>query len=183
MYCNYLRIRLFSQTIIFLVVLFFPLLSYAALASNPNPTPTTSTTTTTQVNTTKTLTTTGNTPPYENINTQAVTSTVLPTAPNTAKNVKTDNKLSPQPLTQQGNTEPEGSAQPVPQTPADIAEIMIETSAEIYKDRCVCPHTADQDGYECGVESLYYKPGAHRFYCYPRDIRGQQYIFYRKNSN
>lgn len=71
----------------------------------------------------------------------------------------------------------------VPQTPEDIAEIMIETTNEVYKDRCACPYNGDKDGFECGVESLYYKPGGHRIPCYEQDFRGQQFIFYRKNAN
>jgi hypothetical protein len=70
----------------------------------------------------------------------------------------------------------------LPMEREDVEEIMRVDSINAYKGECPCPYSFNRDGFECGVESAYYKPGGYRIYCYPRqDIRKQQEIFYRKN--
>lgn len=69
---------------------------------------------------------------------------------------------------------------PEPQDNSIVRDIVMDISINAFPDKCACPYSRNDDGYECGVESAYYKPGGYRIYCYPQDVRGQQLIFYRK---
>lgn len=69
---------------------------------------------------------------------------------------------------------------PEPQDNSITRGLIMDISINAYPDKCACPYSRNSDGFECGVESAYYKPGGWRIYCYPQDVRGQQNIFYRK---
>ena len=69
---------------------------------------------------------------------------------------------------------------PVPQDNDVVREMVMDISINAYPDKCACPYSRNSDGFECGIESAYYKPGGYRIYCYPQDVRGQLNIFYRK---
>lgn len=73
---------------------------------------------------------------------------------------------------------------PDPETIEDTKDLIIDkTINAIPKIYCACPYSVNHDGFECGVEAAYYKPGNWRLRCYPQDIRGQEYIFYRKTHD
>lgn len=69
---------------------------------------------------------------------------------------------------------------PEPMEVEDLDTKIMDNSILAYPGRCPCPYSENADGYECGVEAAYYKPGGFRIYCYPEDVRGQLHIFYRK---
>lgn len=73
-----------------------------------------------------------------------------------------------------------GPILPDPMSVEEVEGFIMLNSISAYPGRCACPYSINSDGFECGVESAYYQPGGYRIYCYPQDIRGQQYIFYRK---
>jgi hypothetical protein len=72
-------------------------------------------------------------------------------------------------------------AVPVPETNADVRGFIMDNSINAFNSYCACPYSKNHDGFECGVEAAYYKPGGYRIYCFPQDVRGQQNIFYRKS--
>jgi len=59
----------------------------------------------------------------------------------------------------------------------DIRALMIIESNEELP--CPCPYSPDAIGGQCGQESLYYRPGGYRVYCYMKDISSQEVAFYR----
>ena len=69
---------------------------------------------------------------------------------------------------------------PVPMLNEVVRDKVMDNSINAYNGYCACPYSKNSDGYECGVEAMYYKPGGYRIYCYPQDVRGQLDIFYRK---
>ncbi len=69
---------------------------------------------------------------------------------------------------------------PDPMTEHDTQDIVMANSLNSYTGYCACPYSRNSDGFECGVEAQYYKPGGFRILCYPQDVRGQLNIFYRK---
>ncbi|MBS0290536.1 MAG: hypothetical protein JSS07_10955 [Proteobacteria bacterium] len=69
---------------------------------------------------------------------------------------------------------------PEPMTEEQTEAYIMDDSINAYPGPCACPYSRNSDGFECGVEAAYYKPGGFRIYCYPEDLRGQQSIFYRK---
>lgn len=80
-------------------------------------------------------------------------------------------------------TQVQPSTPPLPEamTQEDLRDILIANSVAMY-GYCACPYSINVDGYECGVEAAYYKPGGFRIKCYPQNLKGQDYIFYRKNN-
>ena len=69
---------------------------------------------------------------------------------------------------------------PVPMDNDEVREIVMDHSINAFHGPCACPYSRNSDGFECGVEAAYYKPGGYRIYCYPEDVRKQLNIFYRK---
>lgn len=69
---------------------------------------------------------------------------------------------------------------PEPMEIDDVETIIMDNSINAYHGPCPCPYSQNSDGYQCGIEAAYYKPGGYRIYCFPEDIRGQLDIFYRK---
>ncbi len=70
-----------------------------------------------------------------------------------------------------------------PPEPMDNDEVrgkLMDNSINAYPGKCACPYSRNNDGFECGVEAAYYKPGGYRIYCYPEDVRKQLDIYYRK---
>ncbi len=67
-----------------------------------------------------------------------------------------------------------------PMTNAVVREILIDDSVNGYNGYCACPWNINREGYECGIESAYYRPGGFRLDCYAQDFKGQDFIFYRK---
>src|SRR5579872_7188178 len=65
-----------------------------------------------------------------------------------------------------------------PMTNDEIRSVMIEESNERHKP-CACPYNPDALGGQCGTESLYYRPGGYRIWCYMKDISPQEVAFYR----
>jgi hypothetical protein len=59
----------------------------------------------------------------------------------------------------------------------DIRTIMIYESNESHP--CPCPYSPDAIGAQCGTESMYYRPGGYRVWCYMKDISPQEVAFYR----
>lgn len=58
-----------------------------------------------------------------------------------------------------------------------IRDLMIkDTNSNL---SCPCPYSKDNLGGQCGTESLYYKPGASKAYCYRIDISSEAVYFYR----
>lgn len=82
--------------------------------------------------------------------------------------------LHPQPKDKKVDSVPE------PMEIEDIETRIMDNSIFAYNGPCACPYSRNSDGFECGVEAAYYKPGGFRIYCYPEDVRGQLNIFYRK---
>ena len=71
---------------------------------------------------------------------------------------------------------------PDPMTQDDLRDLLLDNSVASYPGYCPCPYSRNVDGFECGVEAAYYKPGGFRIKCYPQNLKGQDYIFYRKNN-
>lgn len=69
---------------------------------------------------------------------------------------------------------------PEPMSEEDTRDRVMDNSINSYMGYCACPYSKNSDGFECGVEAAYYKPGGFRIFCYPEDVRGQLNIFYRK---
>lgn len=69
---------------------------------------------------------------------------------------------------------------PEPMSEEDTRDRVMDNSINAYMGYCACPYSKNSDGFECGVEAAYYKPGGFRIFCYPEDVRGQLNIFYRK---
>ena len=70
---------------------------------------------------------------------------------------------------------------PIPEEPQDTRELIMDHSIEAYHGYCACPYSVNVDGYACGVEAAYYKPGGYKLKCYPQDVRNQELIFYRRD--
>jgi hypothetical protein len=64
----------------------------------------------------------------------------------------------------------------------DIRVQMILDSNDQHQHKCPCPYSPDAispvSG-QCGNESMYYRPGGFRVYCYMKDISPQEVAFYR----
>ncbi|MBS0288381.1 MAG: hypothetical protein JSR17_13875 [Proteobacteria bacterium] len=75
---------------------------------------------------------------------------------------------------------PVDNSPPIPMGNDEVMFRVMDNSINAYHGKCACPYSRNSDGFECGVEAAYYKPGGFRIYCYPEDVRGQLDIFYRK---
>ncbi len=88
--------------------------------------------------------------------------------------------LHPQSNAQKAAAAAAAARTPDPMTNEDTRDIVMANSLNSYNGPCACPYSRNSDGYECGVEAQYYKPGGFRILCYPQDVRGQLNIYYRK---
>ena len=84
------------------------------------------------------------------------------------------------PAGQLGGRERVQSGPLLPMLEPDVRVRIIEESIEAYPGQCACPYSENSDGFQCGTECGYYRPGGYRIQCYPQDIRPQWYIYYRK---
>jgi hypothetical protein len=111
-------------------------------------------------------------------------------APTIGGNINSlEGKLNPPPTDSAASTgasgkrtsnHPTGYNEPDPMLNGDTLQIIMDSSIAAFHGYCACPYSVNRDGFECGVESAYYKPGGYRIDCFPQDVRGQQIIFYRK---